>query len=118
MACPWGDLELEGPGIRSSKSHVRREKRKAKEQLYGGSLNDIQAILATMAASTQSDEKAMKKESLDSIETGQHGGGSHSKAQQRSGRIGEGKTEPLSKNQRKRILSVSSHRFPCLYTMF
>ena len=101
--------ELKGLGMPSSKSHARREKRKAKEQLHGGGLDDIKTILTTIAASTQSDEKTNKEETSEPTETDRHEDGNYPRMQRRSGRIGKSKTEPLSQNQRKRVLFVSSH---------
>lgn len=98
-----------------SKSHARREKRKAKEQLAGSGLNDIQAILSTIAADENiggedeagpNGEKTEKqKRGSNSMETDQEQQ-VKPKAQQKMAKIGEGKSVPLSKNQRKRVLYV------------
>ncbi|KAJ3570249.1 hypothetical protein NP233_g4521 [Leucocoprinus birnbaumii] len=106
-----------------SKSHARREKRKAKEQLAGSGLNEIQAILSTIAADEdeaaaagQSDESANKRNNDDSnsMETDQQAGKARSKTQQKARKIGEGKSVPLSKNQRKRALQTEMFRQPLI----
>jgi hypothetical protein len=87
-----------GPGLSSlSKSHMRRMKRKAKEQLAGDTLADLSQALASLEGDNN-DSKAEPK-----------------KSQQKAGLIGEGKSRPLSKSQRKRMLYVlSSSKSPLL----
>lgn len=80
-----------------SKSHERRLKRKAREQVAGG-LEEIQAAIAEVAG----DEPDTQGEGED--------GGSKGKSRPKTnaGMIGEGKSAPLSKQQRKRALCVFS----------
>ena len=83
-----------------SKSHERRLKRKAREQVAGG-LQEIQAAIAEVAGDDPPD-------SLQDEEGGELGTSSDrpkvSKSKPRPGLIGEGKSVPLSGNQRKRAL--------------
>ena len=53
-------LEVEASRLPYSKSHARRLKRKAKEELAGGTLSDIQSAIAAV----ESDEKALDEEIL------------------------------------------------------
>lgn len=84
-----------------SKSHTRRMKRKAKEDIAGG-LSDIQTALfaleETFAEDSQAQANDLPYNSAPSLKS------SSSKASQ----IGQGKNVPLSKNQRKRTLSVQA----------
>lgn len=90
--------EVEASRLPYSKSHAKRLKRKAKEELAGGALSDIQSAIVAM----ESGEKTL-------------GGGAFaeppvnesSKApanRVNPGLIGEGKATPLSQNQRKNAL--------------
>lgn len=79
-----------------SKSHNRRNKRKAKEQIAGG-LTDIQVVIAELDEDTQFPSTIAEKSS-DKTDTG-----SQSKSSN-FGKIGEGKNTTLSKSQRKRTL--------------
>ncbi|KAI0734572.1 ribosome biogenesis protein SLX9-domain-containing protein [Fomitopsis betulina] len=90
-----------------SKSHGRRLKRKAKEQVAGG-LSDMQAAIeelddemppAVVQSSAKEDEEQTSKPS---------------KARATPGVIGEGKGAPLSKNQRKRALQLEKARIPMI----
>lgn len=88
-------IEL-GHGLPSlSKSHARRIKRKAKEQLAGDTLADLSQALPTLEADNDSAKNAQDPPDIKAdIE----------KPQQKVGLIGEGKSRPLSKSQRKRML--------------
>lgn len=83
-----------------SKSHTRRLKRKAKEQLAGGDLDAIQMALAAV------DDDAEAPELLppDDSTTGDAPQPKQKKQKPKPGQIGEGKSAPLSKAQRKRAL--------------
>ncbi|KAJ3477201.1 hypothetical protein NLI96_g10629 [Meripilus lineatus] len=86
-----------------SKSHERRLKRKAREQVAGG-LEEIQAAIAEVAG----DEPDTQGEGED--------GGSKGKSRPKTnaGMIGEGKSAPLSKQQRKRALQTEKLRIPLI----
>ncbi|KAJ7706065.1 hypothetical protein B0H17DRAFT_1035474 [Mycena rosella] len=73
-----------------SKSHARRQKRKAKEQV-GGGLDEIQLALAAV------------EDDDDGVDAPQE---STKKPKPKPGQIGEGKGAPLSKAQRQRALYV------------
>ncbi|GLB36259.1 putative ribosome biogenesis protein SLX9 [Lyophyllum shimeji] len=90
-----------------SKSHLRRMKRKAKEQIAGG-LDDMQAAIASLdeeipAAVSQSVKDAAASSSAPP-----------SRAHIKPGMIGEGKKAPLSKSQRKRALQTEQVRHPLI----
>lgn len=88
--------ELE-PSIKQSKSHERRLKRKAKEQLTGD-LNDLQSALELLQEETTGhDEPAEPAASHDERKP---------KQTTKPGTIGKGRSSTLSKAQRKRALSV------------
>lgn len=78
-----------------SKSHARRMRRKAKEQLAGDTLADLSHALSSLEADNDSAANVDNK-----TET--------KKPHQKTGLIGEGKSRPLSKSQRKRMLYVRS----------
>ncbi|KAF8622253.1 hypothetical protein AX15_007192 [Amanita polypyramis BW_CC] len=81
-----------------SKSHTRRLKRKANEQIAGG-LSDIKAAITELAEESnreQQDATSMTKLKVNS----------------RSGKIGEGKSVPLTAPQRKRALQLEQMRQP------
>ncbi|KAF9452666.1 hypothetical protein P691DRAFT_660368, partial [Macrolepiota fuliginosa MF-IS2] len=88
-----------------SKSHTRREKRKVKEQLAGGGLNDIQTILSTIAADEGDEDQTGSNPQEQQTKF---------KPQQKATKIGEGKNMPLSKNQRKRALQMEQFRQPLI----
>ncbi|KDR85105.1 hypothetical protein GALMADRAFT_233731 [Galerina marginata CBS 339.88] len=99
------------PSIRQmSKSHQRRLKRKAKEQLTGG-LEDLQSALVSLEKETIGDEAmstiAAVSESRDEAKP---------KSQIKSGTIGKGGPSTLSKAQRKRVLEVERLRHPHILT--
>ena len=93
-----------GPSTRHfSKSHERRMKRKAKEQLAGNTMDDLQTALASL------DKDIVPPESDNpppSVPT--HSSEVKPKAISRIGKIGKGKSSTLSKAQRKRLLCVFS----------
>ena len=92
-------IEL-GTGLPAlSKSHARRMKRKAKEQLAGDTLSDLSHALASLEADTNSAANAQEAGNT-KLET--------KKPRQTAGLIGEGRSRPLSKSQRKRMLYVPS----------
>ncbi|KAJ7925895.1 ribosome biogenesis protein SLX9-domain-containing protein [Mycena leptocephala] len=81
-----------------SKSHARRMKRKAKEQL-GGGLDDIQHALAAESLAQTASEEVQPKQK---------------KPKPKPGQIGEGKGAPLSKAQRQRALQMEKLRHPLI----
>ena len=93
-----------GPSTRHfSKSHERRMKRKAKEQL-AGNMGDLQTALASL------EKDIVPPESLDkpSPSTQIHSREVKPKVTSRIGKIGKGSSSTLSKAQRKRLLCVLS----------
>ncbi|KXN89921.1 hypothetical protein AN958_04925 [Leucoagaricus sp. SymC.cos] len=102
-----------------SKSHTRREKRKAKEQLAGGGLNEIQAILSTITVDEDeadvagfSSEGTSRGKDSNSMETDQRQEKTRRNSEHKVRKIGEGKSAPLSQKQRKRILQAEQFRQP------
>jgi len=92
-----------GPSTqRFSKSHERRVKRKAKEQL-AGNMDDLQTALASL------DEDIVPPESTDKPPPSS--GEVKSKA---IGKIGKGTSSTLSKAQRKRLLDLERLRHPLI----
>jgi hypothetical protein len=83
-----------------SKSHTRRLKRKAKEQLAGGDLDAIQMALAAVDDDAEAPELLPPDDSM--TEDAQQP--KQKKQKPKPGQIGEGKSAPLSKAQRKRAL--------------
>jgi len=92
--------EVEASRQPYSKSHARRLKRKAKEELAGGALSDIQLAIATM----ESDEKALAGNTL--VEPAKNDPSKPPVKTQNTGLIGEGKGAPLSQTKRKNALCV------------
>ena len=90
-----------GPSTRHfSKSHERRMKRKAKEQL-AGNMDDLQTALAVLDEDTVPPESnSMEKPSTFPM----HSGEVKPKAKSSVGKIGKGTSSTLSKAQRKRLL--------------
>lgn len=86
-------IGLESAQTPYSKSHNRRMKRKAKEQVAGGlsSMHEAISIMAEEAGLSQDDLQA------DSLSTDQP-------ARAKPRQIGQGKSVPLSNAQRKRAL--------------
>ncbi|KAF4623633.1 hypothetical protein D9613_001905 [Agrocybe pediades] len=98
------------PSIKeTSKSHQRRLKRKAKEQLSGG-LDDLQSAIASLEKEDMSDDD----EKTDAADAPSHGNSSNSKP--KPGMIGKSKSAPLSKAQRKRALELERLRHPLILT--
>ena len=87
-----------------SKSHERRMKRKAKEQLAGNTMDDLQTALASL------DKDLVPPESMDKPPPSVpiHSNELKPKASSRIGKIGKGTSSTLSKAQRKRLLCVLS----------
>ncbi|XP_006454427.1 hypothetical protein AGABI2DRAFT_61007, partial [Agaricus bisporus var. bisporus H97] len=98
-----------------SKSHERRQKRKAKEQLVGD-LNEMQTILSTIAAAEDnaSDEPVKTHGKDPNLMDADQKPEVKSKPQNRGAKIGEGKAAPLSKNQRQRALQLERFRQPLI----
>ncbi|KAJ7361623.1 ribosome biogenesis protein SLX9-domain-containing protein [Mycena albidolilacea] len=93
-----------------SKSHSRRLKRKAKEQLAGGDLDAIQMALAAVDDDAEAPELLPPDDSMteDAPQPKQK------KQKPKPGQIGEGKSAPLSKAQRKRALEMEKLRHPLI----
>jgi hypothetical protein len=94
-------LGLESP-LPYSRSHGRRLRRKAKEQIIGGDLKDLQTAIAAL---DHGDEPPDSHASVDGSTP------STPKHRLKPGQIGEGKKNPLSKSQRKHALYVVSLGF-------
>ena len=94
-------LEVETSRLPYSKSHARRLKRKAKEELAGGTLSDIQSAIAAM----ESDVKTLGEKLLAKPPNNEPSKPPAKKPN--TGLIGEGKGTPLSQNQRKNALYES-----------
>ncbi|KAF7347740.1 hypothetical protein MVEN_01531400 [Mycena venus] len=93
-----------------SKSHARRLKRKAKEQLAGGDLDAIQMALAAVDDEAEASELPQPEDSMP-VEEAQP---KQKKPKPKPGQIGEGKNAPLSKAQRKRALKMEKLRHPLI----
>ena len=94
-----------GPSTRQfSKSHERRMKRKAKEQLAGNTMDDLQTALASL------DKEIVPPESMDkpSPSTLIHSSKVKPKSISKIGKIGKGNSSTLSNAQRKWLLCVLS----------
>ncbi|RDX50392.1 hypothetical protein OH76DRAFT_1402422 [Lentinus brumalis] len=95
-----------------SKSHERRLKRRAREQVAGG-MSDIQAAISAV-------EDAIPVAVQNSVAADPDAGAGGPDAPQprkvkpKPGQIGEGKGVPLTKNQRKRVLKVERMRIPMI----
>jgi len=94
--------------IQGSKSHQKRMKRKAKEQLTGG-LSDLQTALVTLEK-----DVLAQQEPLTTISTSQDEAKAEPAA--RPGTIGKGLASTLSKAQRKRVLELERLRHPLILT--
>ncbi|KAK7064132.1 ribosome biogenesis protein SLX9-domain-containing protein [Favolaschia claudopus] len=92
-----------------SKSHSRRLKRKAKEQLAGGDLDAIQMALAAVDDDQDASESLQPQDSTPVTQEG-----SAKKPKAKPGQIGEGKGATLSKAQRKRALELEKLRHPLI----
>ncbi|KAI0788603.1 ribosome biogenesis protein SLX9-domain-containing protein [Abortiporus biennis] len=87
-----------------SKSHERRLKRKAKEQVAGG-FDDMQVAISLLAGDAPNEE-------TDGTTTQTQSQSAATKP--RAGLIGEGKSTTLSKAQRKRALQAERLRVPVI----
>lgn len=95
LTVPPPHAGLEASSSPYSKSHERRLKRRAKEQVASG-LDDIKAALSAVdVAVPQTIQEALESESAEATA---------SRPRTTQGQIGEGKAAPLSKAQRKRAL--------------
>ncbi|KZV75534.1 hypothetical protein PENSPDRAFT_673771 [Peniophora sp. CONT] len=87
-----------------SKSHNRRIKRKEREEIAGGALKGLSSVLSQLddppAASAPATDADTESEPQ--------------RARPRPGQIGEGKSAPLSKAQRKKALKVEKFRLPLI----
>ncbi|KAI0660406.1 ribosome biogenesis protein SLX9-domain-containing protein [Cubamyces menziesii] len=92
-----------------SKSHERRLKRKAKEQVAGG-MGDIKAAISAV----EEDIPVAVKNSIADESGTDATEGPKAKPKPKPGQIGEGKGAPLSKNQRKRALQLERMRIPLI----
>jgi len=88
-----------------SKSHLRRLKRKEKEEI-GTGLGDMAVALALV-------DNSVPVEELADQEVDDHMS-ERPKGKPKPGQIGEGKGAPLSKNQRKRALQTEKLRQPLI----
>ncbi|KAI0778510.1 ribosome biogenesis protein SLX9-domain-containing protein [Trametes elegans] len=93
-----------------SKSHERRMKRKAREQVAGG-MGDIQAAISAMEETIPA---AVQNTIGDDAKEADDMDVSEAKPKPKQGQIGEGKGAPLSKNQRKRALQLERMRIPLI----
>ena len=84
-----------------SKSHAKRLKRKAKEELAGGTLADIQSAIAAV----ESDHKILGEGTF--TEPPKNEPPKPPTKKPNTGLIGEGNTMPPSQNQRKNALYAS-----------
>ncbi|KAI9058860.1 hypothetical protein FKP32DRAFT_1231534 [Trametes sanguinea] len=90
-----------------SKSHERRLKRKAKEQVAGG-LGDIKAAISAL-------EEDIPVAVQNSVAAATEADASKpAKPKPKPGQIGEGKGAPLNKNQRKKALQLERMRIPLI----
>ncbi len=97
------DLGLEQSRSPYSKSHERRLKRKAREQVAGG-MDEIKMAIAAVEDDIPlavQNSIAATAEGVDETPVPQS-----KKVRPKPGQIGEGKGAPLTKNQRKRALCV------------
>ena len=91
-----------------SKSHDRRLRRKAKEQIIGGNLKDLQTAIAAL---DDSYDKAPEGHApADDVTPSPNT--SIPKCHPKPGKIGEGKKNPFSKLQRKQALYGLIPSFP------
>ncbi|KAI0715268.1 ribosome biogenesis protein SLX9-domain-containing protein [Earliella scabrosa] len=94
-----------------SKSHERRLKRKAREQVAGG-MGEIKAAISAVE-----DDIPTAVQNSVAADTDDASGPDPShpkKVKPKPGQIGEGKGAPLTKNQRKRALQVERMRIPMI----
>ncbi|KAF8898625.1 ribosome biogenesis protein SLX9-domain-containing protein [Infundibulicybe gibba] len=93
-----------------SKSHNRRLKRKAKEQLAGG-VDDMQAAIIALDGEISPEIRNLGAQP-EPVDSGT--GVPRPKSQPKPGTIGEGKSATLSKSQRKRALRLEQARHPLI----
>ncbi|KAF5377451.1 hypothetical protein D9615_005306 [Tricholomella constricta] len=90
-----------------SKSHARRVKRKAKEQIANG-LSEMQVAIAALDEDIPITVQESVKNAAESSQEPLYN------AHVKPGMIGEGKKVPLSKSQRKRALQMEQVRHPLI----
>ncbi|KZT75169.1 hypothetical protein DAEQUDRAFT_23968 [Daedalea quercina L-15889] len=90
-----------------SRSHERRLKRKAKEQVAGG-LREMQAAIEAL------DDEMPQAVIQSTAQSGEEQASKPKKVRPVPGVIGEGKGAPLSKAQRKRALQLEKVRIPMI----
>ncbi|KAJ3492478.1 hypothetical protein NLJ89_g11226 [Agrocybe chaxingu] len=100
--------KLEPSTRQFSKSHERRMKRKAREQLSGG-LNDLQSALASLEEDARGDDSAPAVTIADAEDPQ-----TTAKSKIKPGAIGKGSSAPLSKAQRKRAFELERLRHPLI----
>lgn len=110
MACVelYRPSGLESGHLPYSRSHAKRLKRKAREQIASG-LDDVAAALPAVITDTAI-TLGMDEDLEEVSKTGTKQADSKKRRPQ-TGLIGEGKGAPLSKNQRKQVLLVYSHKY-------
>ncbi|VDB99782.1 unnamed protein product [Peniophora sp. CBMAI 1063] len=87
-----------------SKSHNRRIKRKERDEIAGGALKGLSSVLSQLDDAPA----AAAADSGAEIEAAPQ------RARPRPGQIGEGKSAPLSKAQRKKALKTEKFRLPLI----
>ncbi|PIL31636.1 hypothetical protein GSI_06338 [Ganoderma sinense ZZ0214-1] len=92
-----------------SKSHERRLKRRAREQVAGG-MSEIKAAISAL----EDGNPETIQNSVPTDDAGADAASRPQKARPKPGQIGEGKGVPLSKSQRKRTLQVERMRIPMI----
>ncbi|KAH8120402.1 ribosome biogenesis protein SLX9-domain-containing protein [Phellopilus nigrolimitatus] len=98
---------LESGNTPYSKSHGRRLKRKAKEEIANG-LQDI--ALALPSVEDELEEMPNETPNPGAMDTDTPKDKPKAKQKRKAGQIGEGKGVPLSKNQRKQVLKTEKLR--------
>ncbi|TBU46108.1 ribosome biogenesis protein SLX9-domain-containing protein [Dichomitus squalens] len=94
-----------------SKSHERRLKRKAREQVAGG-MSEIKAAIS--AVEDDIPEAVQNASTIGDATEASEGQSKPRKVRPKPGQIGEGKGTPLTKSQRKRALQVERMRIPMI----
>ncbi|KAL0072081.1 hypothetical protein AAF712_001004 [Marasmius tenuissimus] len=94
-----------------SKSHMRRMKRKAREQLASG-LDDIQSALNSLDDNATNPSNTTESSTETGYDEAAQTGQPPPKT--KPGQIGEGKGATLSKQQRKRVLQAERMRHPLI----
>jgi len=101
--------KLEPSTRQTSKSHERRLKRKAKEQLTGG-LDDLQSAIASLEQGATLHDESLATNATTSKDE------KNSRPVIKPGTIGKGGSSTLSKAQRKRVLELERLRHPLILT--